>query len=379
MPTPPDASYPQDGHAHLSQIHSHFQPENTQPGYYQHPHVLYNQPSPYLTHALNPALIDTHQQLSHLPGQIHYGYPTGFGQPRQQQPTSQWRTAQMQFPMNQQTHQLARSQEPNDGSDDKDEDVEGDEEPVAVGCGGKGNRKRPMKGTNGPANKKHKLNEQDDGGDRSRTPASAAVPKPKFTRGSRACTNCRRLKMKCIGADKDAEGKCERCRSNNQQCHFEESRRKDSRRGEILMRQLKHMERTLDILMRSKPHPDHSLPVEAATHSPTASPPSAQALMDSPSAGTPDMENGSASLLQKPLEKPRSNSPRLHILPDNTNPIGLRAEASLASHREKDASSGIGGMLTGNINEDDGSGKIDGRPVGVGSDAYAKPGYARGM
>jgi hypothetical protein len=63
------------------------------------------------------------------------------------------------------------------------------------------------------------------------------------------------------------------------------------------------------------------------------------------------------------------------MLPDNTlNPLGLLAEASLANRRDKGSSSGIGGMLPGNLNEDDGSGKVDGRPVGVASDAYFKPG-----
>ncbi|CAE6523226.1 unnamed protein product [Rhizoctonia solani] len=380
MPTSPHASYPQDGHAHPSQIHSHLQP-NSQTGYYQHPHVLHKQPSPHLMPPpplpLDPTLVGSHQ-LSHSPGHSPYGYATGFGQPHQQQQTTQSRTAQMHFPMNQQTHPFAQSQEPDDGSDDDDDDGESDEEP-AVGNSGKGTKKRPMKSAGGAAAKKHKQNaEQDDDGDDSGTPIGAVAPKPKSTRGSKACTNCRRLKMKCVGADKDSEGKCDRCRSNNHDCHFEESNRgkKPSKKQENLMRQLKRMEGTLDTLMQSISHPGlNSLPTGTVTRSPTPSSPSVQALIGSPSVSTPDMTNTSGSSLQKPREKPRSNSPRLHMLPDNTlNPLGLLAEASLANRRDKGTSSGIGGMLPGNINEDDGSGKVDGRPVGVASDAYFKPG-----
>ncbi|CAE6455399.1 unnamed protein product [Rhizoctonia solani] len=377
MPTPPHASYPQDGHAHPSQIHSHLQAGNT-PGYYQHTHVLHKQPSPHLMPPpplpLDPALVGSHQQLAHSPVQGQYAYSPNFNQPhQQQQQTAQSRGAQMQFSMNQQAHQFTQSQEPDDGSDDDEDDGESDDEPT----GGNANGKRKKTAGGGPA-KKHKQNAdiQDDDGEDSGTPASAA-PKPKSTRGSRACTNCRRLKMKCVGADKDAEGKCDRCRSNNHDCHFEESNRgkKPSKKQENLMRQLKRMESTLDTLMHSISHPGiNSLPTGTVTRSPTPSSPSVQALMGSPSISTPDMTNTSAASLQKPRENPRSSSPRLHMLPDNTlNPLGLLAEASLANRRDK-GSVGIGGMLPGNINEDDGSGKVDGRPVGVASDAYFKPG-----
>ncbi|KEP52395.1 fungal Zn(2)-cys(6) binuclear cluster domain protein [Rhizoctonia solani 123E] len=368
MPTPPHASYPQDGHAH----HSHLQPGNSQ-AYYQH--VLHKQPSPHLMPPpplpLDPTLVN--QQL-HSSAQ-GYAYPPGYNQPN-----TQSRTPQMQFAaMNQQAHPFpqsqSQSQEPEDGSDEDEEEGESDEEPV--GNDGKGNKKRTRPASGGPS-KKHKQSEGQDDDDESGTPLSTTAQKPKSTRGSRACTNCRRLKMKCVGADKDAEGKCDRCRSNNHDCHFEESNRgkKPSKKQENLMRQLKRMESTLDTLMHSISHPGlNSLPTGTVTRSPTPSSPSVQALMGSPSVSTPDMTNTSTSSLQKPRENPRSNSPRLHMLPDNTlNPLGLLAEASLANRRDKGTSSGIGGMLPGNINEDDGSGKVDGRPVGVASDAYFKPG-----
>ena len=65
-------------------------------------------------------------------------------------------------------------------------------------------------------------------------------PKTKSTRGSRcvpalapafatnhpfsrACTNCRRLKMKCVGAEQGSA--CKRCQSSKHDCIFEESNR----------------------------------------------------------------------------------------------------------------------------------------------------------
>ena len=47
--------------------------------------------------------------------------------------------------------------------------------------------------------------------------------KPKPTRGSRACTVCRRLKMKCVGAEQGPP--CKRCLASNHECVFEESNR----------------------------------------------------------------------------------------------------------------------------------------------------------
>ncbi|KAF8969593.1 hypothetical protein BDZ97DRAFT_1902397 [Flammula alnicola] len=71
--------------------------------------------------------------------------------------------------------------------------------------------------------------------------------KAKPTRGSRACTVCRRLKMKCVGAEQGPP--CKRCLSGNHECIFEESNRGRGRRSlkhEILTRSLRKMERTLD-------------------------------------------------------------------------------------------------------------------------------------
>jgi hypothetical protein len=134
--------------------------------------------------------------------------------------------------------------------------------------------------------------------------------------------------------------------------------------------------------MNSIAHPGlTSIGSGMVSRSPTPSSPSvnasvnARTLLGSPSASTPDLVSSGGSSLARPREMPRSSSPRLHMLPDNTlNPLGLLAEASLQNRREKGPNSGLGGMLPTNLDEDDGSGKVEGRPVGVASDAYFKPG-----
>ena len=52
---------------------------------------------------------------------------------------------------------------------------------------------------------------------------SPTEEKAKPTRGSRACTVCRRLKMKCVGAEQGPP--CKRCQTGNHECIFEESNR----------------------------------------------------------------------------------------------------------------------------------------------------------
>lgn len=183
MPTPPNANYPQDGHAHPSQIHSHLQP-GTQQGYYQH--VLHKQPSPHLMPPpplpLDPSLVGSHHQLAnpHSPVQ-GYVYPSNFNQPHQQ--PAQSRPAQMQYPINQQTPQFPQSQEPDLGSDDEEDEAESDEEPVAGNAKGK---KRGKSNGGAAAKKAKQAADDDDDGNESGTPASGVASKPKSTRGSRS-------------------------------------------------------------------------------------------------------------------------------------------------------------------------------------------------
>ena len=54
-------------------------------------------------------------------------------------------------------------------------------------------------------------------------PALAPGPTAKNYASYRACTNCRRLKMKCVGAEQSPP--CKRCLTGNHECIFEESNR----------------------------------------------------------------------------------------------------------------------------------------------------------
>lgn len=73
--------------------------------------------------------------------------------------------------------------------------------------------------------------------------------KPKSTRGSRACTVCRRLKMRCVDAENGPP--CKRCRLGNHQCVFEESQRgkKGTKRTDLLAKNLQTVEQKLDAVM----------------------------------------------------------------------------------------------------------------------------------
>ncbi|SPO27877.1 uncharacterized protein UTRI_05020 [Ustilago trichophora] len=81
----------------------------------------------------------------------------------------------------------------------------------------------------------------------------AATKKQKPTRGARACTNCRRLKMRCVGAEKGPP--CNRCRNGNHECIFEESNRGKkggkNQKAEAMQQSLRKMEQTLATVLRS--------------------------------------------------------------------------------------------------------------------------------
>ncbi|KAH9981402.1 fungal-specific transcription factor domain-containing protein [Lactifluus volemus] len=227
-----------------------------------------------------------------------------------------------------------------------------------------GSNKRPSSAT--ALDNESKRRKEDQGSTHSADPSE---PKAKPTRGSRACTVCRRLKMKCVGAEQGPP--CKRCLAGNHECIFEESNRgkrtSNTRKHELLTRSLRKMERTLDTVLKSIGNPS----IASGMVSRTPSPPNAniannatQALLSrvdqppSPTAGatfspTPSRTQGVAP-----------NSPKLHSLPDNSlNPLGLLAEASLANRRAHAASSGRKwGMARPPA------------PMGVASDAYFKPG-----
>ena len=71
----------------------------------------------------------------------------------------------------------------------------------------------------------------------------------------RACTVCRRLKMKCVGAENGPP--CKRCIAGKHQCIFEESNRgkRTSKKHEVLTKSIKKMEQQLETVMRSLKNP----------------------------------------------------------------------------------------------------------------------------
>ncbi|KAI0273517.1 fungal-specific transcription factor domain-containing protein [Gloeopeniophorella convolvens] len=198
-------------------------------------------------------------------------------------------------------------------------------------------------------------------------------PKAKPTRGSRACTVCRRLKMKCVGAEQGPP--CKRCIAGNHECIFEESNRgkrtSNTRKHELLTRSLRKMERTLDTVLKSIGNPSIASgmisrsPSPANAHNDTRI--ATQALLSQAdhtgaSAAAPAL---SAAPSTSKLQPASPGSPKLHSLPDNSlNPLGLLAEASLANRRAHATSSGkkTSGMARPPA------------PMGVASDAYFKPG-----
>ncbi|KAH8117092.1 fungal-specific transcription factor domain-containing protein [Phellopilus nigrolimitatus] len=214
--------------------------------------------------------------------------------------------------------------------------------------------------------KKSRLDEKDDD-DMASPSAENPEGKVKATRGSRACTVCRRLKMKCVGAEHGPP--CKRCESGNHQCIFEESNRgkrssnNNVKKHEQLTRSLRKMEKTLDTVLRSIGNPSlSSIASGMVSRSPSPTDPAVktQELMQTPSP-TPHSVSTNNSMHH------RSGSPRLHSLPDNElNPLGLLAEASLANRRAQNISQSQAGPDSYSLDAD--------HKVGVASDLYFKPG-----
>ncbi|SCV73842.1 BQ2448_6272 [Microbotryum intermedium] len=123
----------------------------------------------------------------------------------------------------------------------------------------------------------------DGGGDGDGDGANTPLEKKKSTRGSRACTVCRKLKMRCVGAENGPP--CKRCKNGKHevsmggdrciwgypgsradhgdaahttpQCIFEESQRgrRSNRKTDMMAKSLKKMEATLETVLKSISHP----------------------------------------------------------------------------------------------------------------------------
>ncbi|PCH37919.1 hypothetical protein WOLCODRAFT_22945 [Wolfiporia cocos MD-104 SS10] len=236
--------------------------------------------------------------------------------------------------------------------------------PGTSGANANGKRTASPRGQSADARKKPRK-EKDEDGDEAHSPAAEKGDEPtkvKPTRGSRACTVCRRLKMKCVGAENGPP--CKRCQAGNHECIFEESNRgkRSTKKHEILTRSLRKMERTLDTIFRSLGAP----PSEGPSRSPSP-------------AGRPPPSGETHPLLASPPQSPTQShrrhldqpppSPKLPSLPDdNLNPLGLLAEASLANRRAQAGSKSdlaSTAMLARNP---------ESSRMGVASDLYFKPG-----
>lgn len=225
------------------------------------------------------------------------------------------------------------------------------------------NGKRPSSSLSNSNTDSRKKPRKDDDSETHSPAAEKEEVKAKPTRGSRACTVCRRLKMKCVGAEQGPP--CKRCLTGNHECVFEESNRgkRSSKKHEILTRSLRKMERTLDTVLRSIGNPGIASGMVSRTPSPApAQAATTQALIAaSPSPPPPSSATRNQSNHHQP-----PGSPKLHSLPDNSlNPLGLLAEASLANRRaHANNKSGMVARST-DLNE---------TKLGVASDNYFKPG-----
>ncbi|WFD35633.1 hypothetical protein MCUN1_002491 [Malassezia cuniculi] len=135
-------------------------------------------------------------------------------------------------------------------------------------------------------------------------------PKPKSTRGARACTNCHRLKMKCEGAENG--GPCLRCARSGHECLFLEShrgRKSDKRRKSAAVQQnLKKMEQVLITVLQNMD--DHSAQQRDSVdpdspNSPGTSEPSRSFIlspMPNEAGGSPDDEDKRTQSMRRVAE-----------------------------------------------------------------------------
>ncbi|EJU00480.1 hypothetical protein DACRYDRAFT_68629 [Dacryopinax primogenitus] len=158
--------------------------------------------------------------------------------------------------------------------------------------------------------------------------------KIKLTRGSRACTVCRRLKMKCEGAENGPP--CKRCIQGSHDCVFEESMRgkRNHKKQEALTGKLQSLEQQINSLQASIPSST------AQNAKPEPSPHSISLTPSSLVHSTPVQPSQSPLTPAHPLQERKPSQPSsapsspLPSLPDNTlNPLGLLAEASIQKYR----------------------------------------------
>ncbi len=185
--------------------------------------------------------------------------------------------------------------EEEDDEDDSEEDEEEEEEDeIEAGDASTASKKRKKDSTAARAGASDKRKGGPaKGGAKGKGGTTADGKKAKPTRGAKACTHCRRLKMRCVGAENGPP--CKRCEHSGNDCIFEESNRgkKSSKRQgqEALQQSLKKMEAKLETVLRSMREPGFAAQMGGmATRSPSPSP--AQRTEEGPyirRGGTPEI------------------------------------------------------------------------------------------
>ncbi|SDA01519.1 BZ3500_MvSof-1268-A1-R1_Chr10-1g02747 [Microbotryum saponariae] len=248
--------------------------------------------------------------------------------------------------------------------------------------------------------------------------ANTPLEKKKSTRGSRACTVCRKLKMRCVGAENGPP--CKRCKNGKHECIFEESQRgrRSNRKTDMMAKSLKKMEATLETVLKSISHPsmltssglmqmstsDLSAMNRGSGQGATPLDPGSVGAAgassgdiptgasphnfhnSSISSGSPNFGPGGENKPRTTIEwsgirgdrngQTRDGSPRLHSLPDNTlNPLGLLAEASLQNTRKRTAVS-VADVLEPSYGKEESANEPPAKreKLGMGNPQYFMPG-----
>ncbi|KAH7322256.1 hypothetical protein B0J17DRAFT_684162 [Rhizoctonia solani] len=243
-----------------------------------------------------------------------------------------------------------------------------------------------------------------------------------------ACSNCKRLKMKCVFDEGDI---CQRCKHTNKPCIVEgRKRREGPNKRELMMREIASKDQLIDSLLRQIHNPAMRTPINWPPTVPAPQqsanndrPPDRDVLawiesirQHKPPTPTGSIDAGSAHQAQvqvqaqapghiravsEPLARPASEHPdddavsfgesasnvkdkdadrprtpielrqdsvelgeTLHSIPDGTSPVGLIAKLSLRANRDK---RGSDAGMTGDAEEED-------KWVGVGNMTYFEAG-----
>ena len=222
--------------------------------------------NPYMQSMLGRSVASQQQQQ-----QMPSGAMSSFQQQyyQAQQPVMQWNETMQAEPS---TQAAGPSKGDSPLEDDEDEDEEEEDESGDDGQGSdfageeETTKKRMRSGVRAGNNKRNKVNDElattQNGGpstkkSKAKQKDGSADPEAKSnnrsTRGSKACTVCRRLKMRCEPTGNPDDTKCKRCKNGNHDCIFEESQRgrRKNQKADAMARSIKNMENTLETVLKS--------------------------------------------------------------------------------------------------------------------------------